>query len=600
MDLQNLERLKVAHSVSALTCCQFAEELEEKGRYEEARKALADFWVRVGELPNLTGLNEEAKAELLLRVGSLTRWLGGAGQFSNAQETAKNIVSQSLEIFTQLKLPRKIAQAYIALAAFYAREGAYPEARINLQFAFDSLGAEESNEKARAHILASWVEIQDTQYNTALEHLESAESYIYSSSDILLKARLFNNRGIIWQLTNQYSQSLKELAIASECFNAGGNVREQAYAENNLGLTSLLSGDTIRAHRHLSVAYKIFRKLKDLESMARVDETQARVFLSEKKVKEALKAAAQSVKALRTGGENAFLAESLITYGTALARDTQTEKARKVLNDASEIAAQYGARTTAGLALLVYLEELPSSELESEREVYWQIADFFKDTQDRKLVERFEACKSRFALTLMPAKKINKPSHWENFCLLEEVKKEVRNFEIKWIMAALEDVGGSVSAAARLLGMSHQALIKKIKNQYPELKNYRKKERPRSITQTSIEQNQPPSAKNNPSVAKDLLQVHINDNSFASVGIYQGDYVYVQPGPVREGDPVVIFKKSGEYIFGYYHVVGDEVFLKKPDSDYEDWRVKRKDIARVEGKIIGVHDETAPMQMRFI
>ncbi|HEY0004910.1 MAG TPA: hypothetical protein VGB17_08870, partial [Pyrinomonadaceae bacterium] len=53
----------------AALCCQTASELEERGDYQEAQSALAEFWPRVGEPPNLQGLDQSTAAEMLLRVG---------------------------------------------------------------------------------------------------------------------------------------------------------------------------------------------------------------------------------------------------------------------------------------------------------------------------------------------------------------------------------------------------------------------------------------------------------------------------------------------------------------------------------------------------
>src|SRR5207248_5426422 len=56
--------------------CQLAKELEEVGNYEAAREAMGELWSRVGERPVLEGLDETTAADVLLRVGVLTGWLG--------------------------------------------------------------------------------------------------------------------------------------------------------------------------------------------------------------------------------------------------------------------------------------------------------------------------------------------------------------------------------------------------------------------------------------------------------------------------------------------------------------------------------------------
>jgi hypothetical protein len=56
--------------------CQLAKQLEEIGKYERAREAMGEFWQGIGKRPVLDGLESRTAAEVLLRVGALTGWLG--------------------------------------------------------------------------------------------------------------------------------------------------------------------------------------------------------------------------------------------------------------------------------------------------------------------------------------------------------------------------------------------------------------------------------------------------------------------------------------------------------------------------------------------
>src|SRR5713101_4080894 len=82
--------------------CRLAKQLEKAGEYEAACEALGEFWPQRDDLPNVDGLDEPTKAELLLRVGALAGWLGGADQIEGSQETAKDLITQSIEIFEKL------------------------------------------------------------------------------------------------------------------------------------------------------------------------------------------------------------------------------------------------------------------------------------------------------------------------------------------------------------------------------------------------------------------------------------------------------------------------------------------------------------------
>ena len=75
-------------------CCELARDFENKGDYEEAREVLSILWPRIDQRPKLTGLEESIAAEVLLRVGVLTGWIGGSHEITNAQERAKGNLLQ--------------------------------------------------------------------------------------------------------------------------------------------------------------------------------------------------------------------------------------------------------------------------------------------------------------------------------------------------------------------------------------------------------------------------------------------------------------------------------------------------------------------------
>src|SRR5438105_5588488 len=99
--------------------CQLAKQLEDVGNYEAAREAMGELWSRVGERPVLDGLDEAAAAEVLLRVGVLTGWIGSVKQIEGAQETAKNLISESIAKFEALGDTLKAAEAQMELGHCY-------------------------------------------------------------------------------------------------------------------------------------------------------------------------------------------------------------------------------------------------------------------------------------------------------------------------------------------------------------------------------------------------------------------------------------------------------------------------------------------------
>src|SRR6185437_2378970 len=91
MDLQTSIFNREAHSPvldNLRPACELARGLEDAGEFELAEETLSPFWEGVPHRPNTEGLAREARAELLLRTGTLTGWLGSAKQIPGSQEVA--------------------------------------------------------------------------------------------------------------------------------------------------------------------------------------------------------------------------------------------------------------------------------------------------------------------------------------------------------------------------------------------------------------------------------------------------------------------------------------------------------------------------------
>src|SRR2546421_8925655 len=144
--------------------CDLAKQFEKAGDYDAAWKALAEFWPEANQPPNVQGLDETSAAAVLLRAGAVAGWLGVASQTEGAQETAKDLITQSIEIFDRLGHTKSSAEARGDLALCYWREGAYDESRINLAEALSLLGDEDVEVKAVLLIRAAIVEVDTKKF----------------------------------------------------------------------------------------------------------------------------------------------------------------------------------------------------------------------------------------------------------------------------------------------------------------------------------------------------------------------------------------------------------------------------------------------------
>jgi DNA-binding NtrC family response regulator len=362
--------------------CQLAKELEEAGDFEGARNAMDEVWQRVGERPNIEGLDQRTAAEVLLRVGVLSGFIGSTKQIEGAQAAAKDLISESVTIFEELQETEKAAEALTDLAYCYWREGGYDEARMTLDNVLSRLADKDGEQKAIALLRLSVVENSATRFHESLCALTQAAPIVESISNHSIKGRFhvqlataLKNIGASENREDYTDRALIEYAAASFHFEQAGHTSYRAAVENNLGGLYLTTGRLTEAHDHLNRARKLFVRLKDRVHTAQVDETRARLFLVQSRHREAEKVSRGAVRTLEQGDEQSLLAEALATHGVALARLGYLEQARLAFHRAIEIAHQAGAYTDAGHAALTMLEELSERLAPDEMRIIYERAD---------------------------------------------------------------------------------------------------------------------------------------------------------------------------------------------------------------------------------
>ncbi|MFN2493535.1 MAG: response regulator [Pyrinomonadaceae bacterium] len=466
-----LADLNLSRNQRAQLKCQLASQLEDEGDYEGAREAMGELWQRVGDRPLLDGLDEETKGAVLLRAGVLTGWIGSQKQISGAQETAKNLISESISIFEAFQENSRAAEAQIDLAYCYWREGAFDEGRIMLREALSRLSDSDIELKALALLRSAIIERTANRHNDALRiHTESAELFQHIENHSLLGslhndfAIVLKNLGATENRQDYIDRALIEYAAASYHFEQAGHIRYQACVENNLAMLFWKAHRFGDAHDHLDRAQVLFTRLKDNVHLAQVDETRARVLLGEGRVVDAEKVSRRAVRTLERGDEPSLLAEALTTLGISLARLRHPQQARSALERAIDVAQQAGDLQSAGLAALTIIEQL--SEHLSNDELYETVEraeTLLEETLDVSTLKRLckSACLGLSRVNMFPTR-----PDWRRFSL----KEAMHRYEAYFIQMALKDSGGKVTPAAHLLGLpGHQPLQFILNNRHKNL-----------------------------------------------------------------------------------------------------------------------------------
>lgn len=438
--LRDLENSSISVNSRAELCCEAARQFENKGAYDEARKVLSGYWRRIGEHPKLTDLEPGASAEVLLRAGVLTGIIGSKKQITDAQEKAKDLISESQTIFESLRNIKKVAETQTELALCYWRTGEVNEARDLLKEALSSLTID-SELKAKGIIRLAIVERGAGHHDKALRILTSHASLfdkihnhtlIGSYHDTLGNA--LEDLSVLKKRQDYVDRALIEYAASSYHFEKAGHKSYLASVEANLGVLFFKINRCAEAHEHLDRARRIFASLKDFGTIAQVDETRSCVFLQQGRVSEAERVARLAVQNHEKSGRQALLADTLITHGRALARLGSYGAALMAFRRAIDLSARDKNPTRAEDAAFAAFQEIGEHLVVAE--------------DGQQLSGR----------------------GWSH---------DKRTIEHNLIKAALEQTNGSVTHAARNLGISYQSLNYMLRTRYRDLLEVRTPVRPR-------------------------------------------------------------------------------------------------------------------------
>lgn len=474
-------------SHAAEIACRQAKELEKLGDFEGAREALSDFWDPLTNTLAVGQLQGIERAEVLHRVGSVASRGAAASPQEGAQESAKDFISQAIRIYEELNLHHNAAEARADLALCYWREGAFDEARINLNNALREISDDDQDLKALILIRAGIVEGDARRLSDALRIYGEASDLVEKSGDHYLQGTFHFSLGLTLRrmadgdnLETYVDRALIEYAAASFHFEQAGNKRYFANVENNLGFLLYSIGRYQEAHAHLDRARQLYTELKDSYSVAHTDETRARTFLASGRLPDAERTIRSAVRVLERGDGKSVLAEALTTYGMVKARMGKFVRARQLMDRAIEISETCGDLEGAGRAKLSIIEELTSLMPPSELVATYEAAiELLRKSQDPATTSRLILAGRTVINALQGNEAESQPAvseSWDNFSL----KREVRAFEKSLIERSLRDAGGAVTKAAHLLGFKHhQSLISLINSRHRDLLMQRSAVRPR-------------------------------------------------------------------------------------------------------------------------
>jgi tetratricopeptide (TPR) repeat protein len=482
---KRLQASELAAASDVVELCNTAKQLEDSGEYAAAARAMGGWWQGIGVRPDVDYLPADRKAAVLSRVGALSGWLGSMQQVPGSQEKAKDLISEAASSFEEISDHPNWAEARSDLAVCYWREGAFSEAKIVLQ---DILGSDfifPPELLGKILLRSVSVEISTKHFDHASVLVNKAFSVIEEKANPLLQGKLYFYRAFTLRSLGEDQNNHNLLLSAVRDYKHAGFYYKKAKhdiyaaaAESNAGNVYRLLKDYRNAHSRFDQAIYLYTNLKDQVHAAQVYENKARAFLAESKLEDAETAARASVDLMLYGDEKSILAESLTTLAIVLNRVGNIDKAISTFKEAKETALMVGDKESAGNAVLTYIEELqPSLTPVVFRSLYLEADELLENSPKHSNINRLQNIARKYFETVNPVSVLKKEKYfdWQNFSLPDAI----HSYERELILKALREVGGRITKAAKLLGVTHQSLSQILRQRHNDLIQFSIQRRPR-------------------------------------------------------------------------------------------------------------------------
>jgi tetratricopeptide (TPR) repeat protein len=272
--------------------CQTAFDLRSVGDHYEALQVMRPLWKAVGHRPQTKDLPNPVAAELLLCSGILTSWISSMHPNRGGQQTAKELITDSIGLYQSMGDAKKVAAARIELSISHWYTGNISDARNELVSALQTLTTQ-GRTRARAIVQLSIVEWLAMRYETALEILEDNASLFRKINDHLLKANYRMQLGIVLhglaeshrkqdlslRALDEYNEANRELQLTR-------NVFFKVSLKNNVANVLRQLGRFSEAHKYLDEAREFASRMRDRMRVIQIDETRVQVLLAQGKPSE--------------------------------------------------------------------------------------------------------------------------------------------------------------------------------------------------------------------------------------------------------------------------------------------------------------------------
>lgn len=472
---RKLDASHLSRDEAALARCKIALEQRDNGDAKGALEIMRPLWRGVGTRPNTEGLQPETAADVLFCSGVLTGWIGNSNQIKDAQEGARDLISESITYYQSNGCLSKTAEAHSELAYCYWREGQVNEARIMLHEALERLPPQLGLKRARALLRLVDVEHSAARHYDALTILTDNYDLFASVTYPAVKGSYHNELAITWgaigsaeKRPDYFQHALTEYKAAAHQFKLAKNHIYRASVKNNEARVLTKLGKFKEAHRLSDQARKVTVRFKNRTLTAQFDSTRAEILIAEGKFKAAEAVARRAASALAKVRHRCWHADALILQAIAEARLGKHARTQIILQRAIKVAHEADALNKAGLAALTMIEEVDDLSPETLQAAYQQAREWLRDSQSREVLSRLSAAGGKLADSL--CREMSRDEAVDALLTKPlDLDQRLLECEHETIKQALVQTDGSVAQAAPLIGRTYQGLAHMIESKHPDL-----------------------------------------------------------------------------------------------------------------------------------
>lgn len=313
-------------------------ELERRGKYADALSEISGLWNDTSLPPDVSALEPEEAAEMLLRCGSLIGFYGHNQQIREAQQLSKDLLTDSKDRFLNLGMCEKAAECDTSLALACWRSGELLDADIWLDEAMSYDLPASNPTRLFTHVTRSLINLSNRRHRENLEIAALIEADLRLHADPFLNGNFCINIGISLKNEGRISEALGQFEMARFYHEKSGHRIYLGTVENNLAQLYKAEKRFERAHECIDRATDIFTKIGDKTREGFSLDTKAQVYFAEERYYLGLLAAEAAISILENAENAAYRIEAFMTKAKCLLYLYDFTSATLSLLEAVEIA----------------------------------------------------------------------------------------------------------------------------------------------------------------------------------------------------------------------------------------------------------------------